>query len=74
MYHGHSSRYALKFGYQYNNAFEHDINLSQTLNADTWNHIALVTRQFWQSVKICMLTGIKKVVQMQIGTSKDVTY
>ena len=43
-YHTHSSTYALRFGYQYNNAFPVDITFSKTLNVDTWYHIAM-TRQ-----------------------------
>ena len=43
-YHTHGSTFALRFGYQYNNAFPVDITFSKTLNVNTWYHIA-ITRQ-----------------------------
>ena len=55
-YHTHGSTYALKFGYQYNNAFPVDISFSKTLNVDTWYHIAM-TRQGNQLK--CFVNGIQ---------------
>ena len=81
-YHTHSSTYALKFGYQYNNAFVHDINFSKTLNADTWYHIAL-TRQgnqlkcFADGIQVGSTvtnsTNIISTEPLTIGTGATVT-
>ena len=81
-YHTHSSTYALKFGYQYNNAFVHDINFSKTLNADTWYHIAL-TRQgnqlkyFVDGIQVGSTvtnsTNIVSTEPLTIGTGATVT-
>ena len=55
-YHTHGSTYALRFGYQYNNAFPDDIVFSKTLNVDTWYHIAM-TRQGNQLK--CFVDGVQ---------------
>ena len=81
-YHTHSSTYALKFGYQYNNAFPDDISFSKTLNADTWYHIAL-TRQgnqlkyFVDGIQVGSTvtnsTNIVSTEPLTIGTGATVT-
>jgi len=81
-YHTHSSTYALKFGYQYNNTFVHDISFSKTLNADTWYHIAL-TRQgnqlkyFVDGIQVGSTvtnsTNIVSTEPLTIGTGATVT-
>ena len=81
-YHTHGSTYALKFGYQYNNAFPDDIAFSKTLNADTWYHIAL-TRQgnqlkyFVDGIQVGSTvtnsTNIVSTEPLTIGTGATVT-
>jgi len=51
-----SGRYAVQFGYQYNNSFPVDVAFSKTLNADGWYHLT-ISRQGNQLK--CFVNGIQ---------------